>query len=276
MGIWSHATKANPCPICGKFDWCTFGNKAMLCQRVESNRPHAKGSGWYHFYNDDKPDYIPKAKPPPRSINARAIIDRYLNTTPPERLDLCANKLGVTVDSLNALEVSWSAEKKAWAFPMSDGCGKVIGIRLRNDEGFKWAETGSRQGIFLPWLHLEPQRIVFLPEGPTDTAALLSMGLYAIGRPTCMSGNEQIAEALKRLRIFRAVIVADNDDMKKLGPREGRPGIEGAIKLKRDLKIPSAIWIPPSPMKDVREYYRNGGTRRLIESDIKNKVWRKE
>jgi hypothetical protein len=153
---------------------------------------------------------------------------------------------------------------------MRSGTVQVIGIRLRNSQGQKWAMTGSRQGIFMAE-NMEQCETVFLPEGPTDTAALHTLGLFAIGRPTCMSGNDQINEAIKHFKIRRAAIVADNDDMKQLGSREGRPGIEGALKLQKELRVPNCIWIPPT--KDAREFLRKGGTREMIEADIKNKVW---
>jgi hypothetical protein len=274
-GIWQHATTKNPCPICGKGDWCTFGERAMLCQRVESDRPHSKG-GWFHFYEDKKlrPVYIPKAKPAPSQIDAAGVMD---SLKPLRKCGELAATLGVSTQSLQALNVKWSAQHKAWAFPMSDGDGKHIGIRLRNDEGKKWAVTGSRQGIFIPNLPDDHGiKVAFLPEGPTDTAAFLTMGLFAIGRPTCMSGNDQVREALLRLGIYKAVIVADNDDLKTLGQREGYPGIEGAMKLKKELKLTSCIWTPPSPLKDARAFLNKGGTAAVIESEIKTKVWSKQ
>ena len=273
--IWEHASKKNPCPICKRDNWCTFGERAMLCQRVESTHPASKG-GWYHFYdNNVKPVYVPKAKAPPRQIDAHSMLFNWRKTTGELDIKSLAGNLGGHFAALVSMGVAYSARYGAWAFPMFDGDGSMIGIRLRNDEGFKWAVTGSRQGIFLPSPLVKVQPIAFLPEGPTDTAAGLSLGLYTIGRPTCMSGNDQVKAALKRLGIHRAVIVSDNDELKQLGPREGRPGIEGAAKIKKELGISSIIWIPPAPIKDLREFLNKGGTKELIESSIKNKVWSK-
>ncbi len=188
---------------------------------------------------------------------------------------LLSTSLGVRIEAIIAMGAAWAKEYRAWAFPMRNEFGATIGIRLRNDKGFKWAVEGSRQGIFLPEPSVKLQPCAYLPEGPTDTAALLSLGLFAIGRPTCNAGNDLIKRAMERLKIFKAVVVADNDEMKRLGSKEGRPGIDGALKLKKDLRLPSVIWIPPSPVKDVREFYRKGGSRELIESDVKNKIWSK-
>ena len=274
-GIWQHATKENPCVVCGKPDWCSFGHRAMLCQRVESKFPHSKG-GWFHWYGESKPEYIPQPKAAPARINAAQMIKRWSACGPTiDTLQFESERLGVTKDSLISLGACYAHEKKAYAFPMSDGLGGYIGIRLRNAQGFKWAVPGSRQGIFLPVVPADSQlpRIAYLPEGPTDTAACLTLGLFAIGRPTCNSGNEFIAQALRRLQIYRVVIVADNDEQKINGKR---PGLEGAIKLKKELGLNSVIWMPPAPIKDVREFVNKGGTRQMIESEIKNKIWSKQ
>ena len=71
----------------------------------------------------------------------------------------------------------------------------------------------------------------------------------------------------------RAAIIADNDELKRYNGGRGRPGIEGAVRLKKELGILSVIWQPPSPCKDVREFKRRGGTKALIDSDINKKVW---
>ena len=268
MSIWSHATKKDPCPICGKEDWCTFGERAMLCQRVESERPAANG-GWYHHYEKSnlRVTNLPKPKPAPAPLQAATLMSQMAVVG----LDSLAQSLGITAQSLEWLGCAWSNQHRAWAFPMCDGHGLPIGIRLRADSGQKWAVTGSRQGIFMPKkCNLQVTKIAYLPEGPTDTAALLSMGLFAIGRPNNLGGGEQIAQALKHFGIGRVVVVADNDEIKQGGKR---PGMDGAVKLKKLLKLPSVIWCPPMPIKDVREFYRKGGTRQMIENEIKNKVW---
>lgn len=276
MKQFTKVSKQEPCPICGRDNWCEFGDRAVHCMRLESAHP-ARDGGWYHFYQDTK--YQPPTfRPPvaqPKRIDAQGMINKWRSQTKEFQFVCLATELKVTVESLTIIGAAWSEEHKAWAFPMFDGDGQIIGIRLRNRQGFKWAVSGSRQGIFLPYFFEIPQ-VAYLPEGPTDTAAGLSLGLYTIGRPTCQSGNEQIKAALKRLGIYRAVIVSDNDEKKKLGPREGRPGIEGAMKLKKELGLSSVIWMPPSPIKDLREFVGKGGTRQMIESDVSQKVWTKK
>lgn len=191
-----------------------------------------------------------------------------------------AAELGVSQSSVVLIGAAWSAVHKAWAFPMRDGDGKVVGIRLRESSGNKYAVTGSQSGIFMHDCFpakSDKKLAAYLPEGPTDTMALISLGFFAIGRPSCNSGGEYIKHALKRLGIHRAVIVADNDELKtRPDGTTWRPGIDGARKLKRELDIASCIWMPPAPFKDLREFYRNGGTREMIESEINKKIWSKK
>lgn len=272
--IWPHVNKQHPCPICQKTDWCQFGDRAIKCMRVESKNSCSTG-GWYHFYEEDKPEFVPRAelpKPPP-SQGFNLLMAEYRNRTQTFQFQALAESLGVLPESLIALGAGYAQNRKAWAFPMWDGLNTILGIRLRNLQGFKWAVPGSRIGVFRPSKSVPAQPICYLPEGPTNTAATLSLGLYAVGRPTCNSGTTQLQETLRNLGIRRVVIIADNDPEKQIGNRQGYPGIEGAKQLQRDLQCKSVIFIPPSPCKDIRDFLKAGGTKSYIESEVNKKVW---
>ena len=146
-----------------------------------------------------------------------------------------------------------------FAFPMRSGDGGYIGIRLRSLSGDKWAERGSQNGLFIP--QVDPYGPCYICEGPTDTAALLTMGLYAIGRPSCSAGVNMILEHFRRMRIREAVIISDGD----------APGMRGAVTLTEHLKCRSCIVVPPC--KDVRKFLQNGGTKELLESLVKQLIW---
>ena len=271
MSLWPRVSKSDPCPICQRPDWCSFGDKAVKCMRVPSANPSHDG-GYYHFFDvlAPRPEFVPRFKPPTSTINASALMERYRAKTISGARRAFAEGLGVSDSSMEMLGVAWCVEKNAWAFPMSDAEGKTIGIRLRSATGFKWAVPGSKQGIFLPDMSSN-SGIAYLPEGPTNTAAFLTLGLFAIGRPNNMAGNELVRARLKALGVNRAVIVVDNDELKQFNGGEARPGIEGAKKLKRELGIPSVFYTPPT--KDVRDFVKLGGTAAMIQADIKDKVW---
>jgi hypothetical protein len=227
--------------------------------RVQSDKP-AKSGGWMHRLDGKPCKYVPP--PPPRwqppTINATQLMREWLAATTLTALEEFASSLGVSVASLKTLGGAWAAPYAAWAFPMCDGYGNVIGIRLRNQRG-KFAVRGSQQGIFLS--NVPPQKTLFVPEGPTDTAAAVDLGLFAVGRPNCCCGGQEIKVYARRQNCSRVVILADND----------KPGLEGARKVGAELKLPFAIYVPPAP--DVREFVRLGGTRAMIENSLNNTVW---
>lgn len=204
------------------------------------------------------------------TINSSKLIKGWADKTQQSMLDGLASRLGVTSMALACLGAAWAPEYRAWAFPMRDGYGEMVGIRLRAESGFKWAVTGSHEGIFLP--SCQAQSTGFILEGPTDTSAALSIGLFAIGRPTCNGAVPATVTALKRLGVGRAVIVADNDRAQRPNGTWWSPGVEGAEALANTLKIPTCIFVPPA--KDFREFIRDGGNKQLIEVMIENMVWK--
>jgi 5S rRNA maturation endonuclease (ribonuclease M5) len=162
---------------------------------------------------------------------------------------------------LEALGIAWSNEGNAWAFPMYDGDDRVIGIRLRSESGKKWAVTGSRAGIFVP-LEFATRRRIVICEGPTDTAAAMSLALAAIGRPSCSGGDEYIRRYCERAECDEVVIFADRDNV----------GRVGAEKLARELRIRTKI-IAPHGKKDVREWVKSGATPSMARTLIDAANW---
>jgi 5S rRNA maturation endonuclease (ribonuclease M5) len=258
MSGWRRVNKEFPCPVCKKPDWCTVGDRAICCMRVVSNRPVANG-GYLHPL-DSKAVKLPPVQPVSPSINTTALMKRWSDHTPASQVIELARSLGIEPVALTDLRVAWAADHNAWAFQMRDGYGEPCGVRLRDNNGRKWAVTGSREGIFLPYVR--PQSTAYVCEGPTDTAAALSLGVFAIGRPSCSGAITHTVTTFKRLEIARVVILSDNDS----------PGLAGAIRLRDALHIPAVIMVPPA--KDIREFLRLGGTRALLESLTNALVWK--
>ena len=53
MSGWRRVSKAYPCPVCNKPDWCsvTADGAAVCCMRVESPKQLGNG-GWLHRLSD--------------------------------------------------------------------------------------------------------------------------------------------------------------------------------------------------------------------------------
>jgi hypothetical protein len=146
---------------------------------------------------------------------------------------------------------------------MRDGIGNIIGIRLRDpDTGAKRSVQGSAAGLFYDpdrYANIELGARVWIAEGPTDTAALLSVGLDAVGIPSAKSGGDQLLELGRRILPIEIVIMADRDG----------PGIASAKSLRTELVIVAGVRIivPPSGIKDAREWINRGASRDDLEQE---------
>jgi hypothetical protein len=266
-GEWHRVRKATPCGICGKPDWCCRGEKGWCCMRVESDRM-VKNGGWFHPFETARAMEPP---PPsrPASHEARmpdfsALMHGWRDATGAETLTEIARSLGVSERSLSWLGTAWAADWDAVAFPMFDATSPTInqpcGIRLRKRDGKKFAVTGSRSGIFIPYgaMTCMPMDRIFICEGPTDTAACLDLGLFALGRASCRGGEEFILSALSQLCPSETVVVSDNDG----------PGIAGADYLMGMIHGRKVKLTPPC--KDMRTFIHAGGTAEVIHSMLKD------
>lgn len=255
--VWERVSKRYKCAVCEHDSWCMFCSelKLALCMRVESERPSKNAmGGWIH---DSGIRFTPpKSEPIPDSVfHADVLIHGWRRQTTTEQVEEFANDLGLSSQSLYQLGIGWAPEHRAFAFPMFDENGKTIGIRLRNKKGEKWAVKGSHNGLFVP--DKPTQKRAFICEGPTDTAACLSMGFFAIGRACCTGFEEALCLLLRRFKIPECILVLDNDG----------PGVRGAAKLISLLKIPFRRFVPPA--KDMREFLCSGGSEPVVEMMLK-------
>lgn len=187
------------------------------------------------------------------------------------RLPSLAGWLGVTVEALEALCVGWINAKRlasletrcrsagAWTFPMRDTRGRVVGVRLRADDGFKWSIRGGRQGLFAPTgIAFDLSLPLIIAEGASDVAALLTVGLQSIGLPAAGQAGDLLVDLLCRLRPQRVLVLADADDA-------GEAGADAIARLLAAGKPEEAVIgigcrVASLPFgKDARDYLRQGG-----------------
>jgi len=223
-----------------------------------------------------KPKIVRTSEP---SVNFRPIFQKWSNETDGYFLDGFAMSLGVSTEALQSIGCGWADREWAdrekrrdatpgWAFPMYDQHKNVIGLRIRAMDGSKWAMPRSRNGLFIP-REVEHDDVAWIVEGPTDAAAALTIGLHPIGRPSCSACDDMVIAYLKRNRFRRAVIITDNDQPDKHGVIAG---LRGARKLQNALPVKSCMWVVPT--KDLRDFVTQGGDRDLIESSIRDIVWK--
>ena len=214
---WERVSKSNQCPVCKRGDWCCVGAIFVNCMRVESDLP-CKGTsgGWLHRIDANAPAKprtpLRPAKPEP-PVDCEPLWQNWDKWTTEAQIENLASLLGVDFAVLNMMGVAWA--DRAWAFPMRDGLGKLIGIRFRTNDGDKWTLKGTHSGLFMArnmniFVRHWPDTL-FVVEGATDTGAALSIGLAAIGRPSCLGCEQMVNDYIARHKFRRAVIVADND-----------------------------------------------------------------
>lgn len=290
MDRFHETSRREKCPVCGHAGWCIVSNDGgtCICRRTPSGRP-ANGGGWIHVLRrqDAPPRPAQTARPPARRplLDAaramegfRAEFERYHDGSDVfASAALVGAELGLPGAAVDRLLVGRSRFYGAWCFPMRDGAGAVVGIRLRRyGTGDKFSVAGSRDGLFYdPGLEAEEAlengvrgRELVVVEGASDCAAGYAVGLPCVGRSSCATGADALKALCARLRATRITIVADNDRAKARvvegapgRPPErarARPGAEGAMRLARAL---GRVWrIVTPPAKDLRDWVRAGCT----------------
>lgn len=215
--------------------------------------------------------FRPEATPEPRQHAApdfRHILQSCIQDTTTQRLRNLAELIGVSHESLRNLGFAWHAPSNAWAIPMKDSAGEVIGIRLRSESGEKWAITGSTSGLFIPTTQPESEFIA-ITEGPTDTGAVLDWGISCIGRPSCNARIDLIQQYLTANQKLIAIF-SNRDEAKTSATGEFYPGQEGAITLANQLRGQIKIILPPLMFKDWRQFKNAGGSLQSVLYTLKN------
>ena len=198
QGQWLRVNKSNRCPLCQKDHWCLINPIAnlALCMRVESQRPKLLKSGetgWLHQLGQSTARYdpTPRTREETPSINCRRLVEKWTRETQMAQLQSLADHLEVTILSLRLLSACYAREHHAWAFVMKDGYDNMVGIRLRNWNGDKWAVTGFHQGCFIP--RSQPFATVLVAEGPTGRRCGIGPGLLLCGAAFVLGGHERPA-----------------------------------------------------------------------------------
>ena len=268
--------RGRPCPRCGgrdRFTALDLWRGTVHCRRCFSKHtsprpgdgldslswflgvPKAEAVVWLKKWlgiveGEPIPKLIPMAiepKPEP-AIDPRIAEDaeRWFAAMKPQWRFKAAVWLGLPVEPLERLQVGWAPEHRATSWPMRDPEGRVVGVRLRCPKtSKKWALRGSRAGLFYP-CDQEPGSVLFVAEGPTDTAAVLSLGLPCVGAPSAGSKADWVAAYVRKYSVRRVIVFADCD----------QPGIDGADRIGFECREWCEVRTihPPGAFKDVRAW----------------------
>jgi hypothetical protein len=255
------------CPVCAHPDWCMVSRDSesspsrAICARVESPRRFGE-AGYLHVLragdelrHRHRWRIVPVAPAPDPEL--AALAEKYARNLPDSALERFSRGLGLTAASLRRFGLGWTG--RAWAFPMRNEAGVVVGIALRNADGSKFAVKGSKLGLFVP-RDLGTEQLLIC-EGQTDAAAALDLGFDAIGRPGAKSTRRVVCAIARRAAPAQIVVVSDRDDV----------GQGGAHELALALAVRCSdvrVVMPPEGVKDLRAWKATGANRRDLESAI--------
>ena len=279
MSEWKRVSRREPCPVCGKPDYCgrTVDGSAVRCMRVDSDKPSTAKDGtmgWIHVLSNPLPPVAATKnvlKKPDWTKECRAMFD---HEKAHDKRCAIADTLAVSVESLELMRVGigwdeWNgAEFSSW--PSRDHNGRCIGYVRRYSDGAKRTNEGGSTGVFYTSEWFSRPGPLWVVEGGSDVAACESAGLCAIGRASNTHGGEYIRRMVKQCCPDKRVIVVGERD--EVPEKRGRvpsctlncrgcafcwPGLFGAKKVAAEL---NTRWVMvPKPHKDMRELLTAGG-----------------
>lgn len=249
-----------PCGVCGRPDWCSVsadGGMAICMRVADGARRQARNGGYVHLLGHS-------AAPPPPPVDVRpialprdlpAVVEKGVARTTRGWLTALAVQLGLPSEGPDALRRlrCYREREEVAAFPMCID-GKITGVRYRARGGRKWSLRGGREGVLVPLDLATSVDTMAVVEGVTDAAAILALGIPALGRPSCRGAVAETVHLVTALRPRTVVVVLDRDE----------PGIVGGVALARGLAstCPDVRCVlPPPSHKDARAWIANGATR---------------
>lgn len=259
---WRRVTKAEPCPICGKPDWCGIADDgtAAICMRRDSDKPTDNG-GHLHKLTD-----APRRLPEPsrrqhaNGVDWRALSAKFASAIADEQIAELAAHLHVDVIAVRELGTGFDTETGAYTMPMHDATGSVCGIQRRfigRDGDRKQAMPGSSLGVFRrPTPTDASEGVLLVCEGCSDTLAALSFGFDALGVASAGSCRDIVPAYVEG----RDVAIMQDADA-----AGARHAADLAVALR---EVARSVRIVTPPCKDVRQWRCEGATREDIDAAI--------
>lgn len=194
-------------------------------------------------------------------------FEAFLAERPASREDILilGKHLGIPGKYFRSLGLGFDPDVHAWLIPERNDAGRIVGIGVRHLDGSKRFVSGGTRGlVYDPAQRLGDRRTVFVAEGASDAAALLSVDAIAIGRPSAKA-SRLVRFWLAKLLTSRFVscsicVVGDRDPASNVGEKGA---VELAAWLEASLGRPVSAALPFGEFKDVREQIVAGQWGRL-------------
>lgn len=175
------------------------------------------------------------------------------------QVNALAEKLKLPYELLERFRIGFLDNR--WVLPERDNRGRIVGIVYRDKQGRRQCEPGSHRGLTLAVNEPIRPGPLYVSEGATDAAALLSVGVNVVGRPMAKASGLirlWLLRYLPRFADHDIVVVGDRDPTKNgvsVGKRAAR---ELAEFLRQELGRPISWALPRRGFKDVRDQITAG------------------
>lgn len=253
-GCFNSGTDPRPGDGIATLQWLLGCGTATACRWL------AGWLGWSDAIDRPEPPPIRVSVPLSRSCERVGRLDQFadrchaaMKSSWWSRLE---RALSLPTAELIRLRVGWYADWKVTTWPMVDHHDNVVGIRTRDMKtGEKKSIPGGDNAVFMPTGLVAGMDRLLIAEGPTDTAALLSIGFDCIGRPSCNGAVAITTKIVKRLHPSEVVIVAD-DDANEAGKRGAQSLAVSLVTVCPRVRI----IFPPAGINDARDWVSGGAT----------------
>ena len=206
---YNRCSQRMPCPVCERVKFCLVSDNGSLCicTKIISQKEYKSYHGWLHALGDTQylsPKKVIKTKDFNHDPEYICMLYKKLNFIYP-RYHL-ADRWNVTPKSLLDLGVGYSDE--IYYLPMRNAINEIIGLQRIYPSDEKRTVKHSQLGIFKS-IHFNPKEPVYIQDGCSDTAAMLSRGYNSLGRASESSCKSILRKLLKHCPQIN--IVPDND-----------------------------------------------------------------
>lgn len=268
---------STPCPVCGSTTkaCCATDDGLHLCRGnpVEGWKKLKSCDNGFIVYRrresckENAPVFLTEKKENPK-IDWVPVVKKYTKRLDSFHRNLLSTRLKIP-DNFDLFDVGVRVYngKSAFTIPEQDKDGFTgISLRYEGEVVTKTMITGSRRGLCFPKTLMDMPDPVFVVEGFTDCAAMVSAGLTCIGRPSNVGGADMIAGLCRG----RSIVVVGENDWRLCKVCSGMgcitcgnkgdlfPGKDGvdkvAKKLLRILGKNVSKTMPPKGFKDVRDF----------------------
>jgi Domain of unknown function (DUF3854) len=234
--LWRRVNRKQPCPICGKPDWCRISADGQwaICRRLDTGEGHRKVDKvgvdyWvYHFHGDQTPTLMPLI-PPSKAPAERApdgVLDQVyrallqsLSLSPQHKAQLTHRGLCDRDIAFRQYRSLPRQGRAALAKRLVEEFGETIctripGLYIHEENQPRWWSLAGAPGLVIPVRNAAGQIIALTvrrddPEAPSRYSAISSTKYHGPSPGAPIHIPLMTSEATSVIRLTEGVLKAD-------------------------------------------------------------------